>query len=48
MVSYIWPNVSTPVLVQASLMLGQAILFEAALSFLGLGVPPPTPAGDRC
>ena len=44
MVSYIWPNVSTPVLVQASLMLGQAILFEAALSFLGLGVPPPTPA----
>jgi peptide/nickel transport system permease protein len=43
-VRYIWPNVSPPVLVQASIMLGQAILFEAALSFLGLGVQPPAPA----
>jgi peptide/nickel transport system permease protein len=41
---YVWPNVSPPVLVQSSLMLGQAILFEAALSFLGLGVQPPAPA----
>jgi peptide/nickel transport system permease protein len=44
MARYVWPNVSPPVLVQASLMLGQAILFEAALSFLGLGVQPPAPA----
>lgn len=42
--AHIWPNVSTPVVVQSSLMVGQAILFEAALSFLGLGVQPPTPA----
>ncbi len=44
MLGYIWPNVSAPVLVQSAVMLGQAILFEAALSFLGLGVQPPTPA----
>jgi peptide/nickel transport system permease protein len=44
MARYVWPNVSPPVLVQSSLMLGQAILFEAALSFLGLGVQPPSPA----
>jgi peptide/nickel transport system permease protein len=44
MLGYIWPNVSSPVLVQSAVMLGQAILFEAALSFLGLGVQPPTPA----
>jgi peptide/nickel transport system permease protein len=44
MARYVWPNVSPPVLVQSSLMLGQAILFEAALSFLGLGVQPPAPA----
>jgi peptide/nickel transport system permease protein len=44
MARYVWPNVSPPVLVQSTLMLGQAILFEAALSFLGLGVQPPAPA----
>jgi peptide/nickel transport system permease protein len=44
MARYVWPNVSPPVLVQASVMLGQAILFEAALSFLGLGLQPPAPA----
>jgi peptide/nickel transport system permease protein len=44
MLMHIWPNVSPPALVQASLMVGQAILFEAALSFLGLGVQPPSPA----
>jgi ABC-type dipeptide/oligopeptide/nickel transport system permease subunit len=44
MARHIWPNVSAPVVVQCFLMLGQAILFEAALSFLGLGVQPPTPA----
>ncbi len=44
MVKHIWPNLVAPVVVQASLMLGQAIIFEAALSFLGLGVQPPDPA----
>jgi peptide/nickel transport system permease protein len=40
---HIWPNVVPPVIVQAAIGLGGAILAEATLSFLGLGVPPPTP-----
>ena len=44
MTRHIWPNLVAPVAVQGSLMLGQAIIFEAALSFLGLGVQPPDPA----
>lgn len=41
------PNISAPIIVQATLMLGTAILLESGLSFLGLGVPPPTPSwGD--
>jgi ABC-type dipeptide/oligopeptide/nickel transport system permease subunit len=38
----ILPNVAAPVVVYASLLIPQAILFEAALSFLGVGVSPPT------
>lgn len=38
------PNSLTPVLVSATLGVGGAILTEAALSFLGLGVQPPTPS----
>jgi peptide/nickel transport system permease protein len=40
---HIMPNVISPVLVQASLGVGFAIMAEAGLSFLGLGVQPPTP-----
>jgi peptide/nickel transport system permease protein len=36
------PNVASPVLVQVSVMLAAALLAEAALSLLGLGVIPPT------
>jgi peptide/nickel transport system permease protein len=36
------PNVASPVLVQVSVMLAAALLAEAALSLLGLGVVPPT------
>jgi peptide/nickel transport system permease protein len=36
------PNAFAPVIVFASLAIGNTILTEAALSFLGLGVPPPT------
>lgn len=39
----ILPNVFAPVLVQATLGFGDAILSAAALSFLGLGAQPPTP-----
>lgn len=38
---HVLPNVLSPLIVQVSLSMGFAILFEAALSFLGLGVQPP-------
>ena len=38
------PNAMAPLLVQASLGLGEAILLESGLSFLGLGAPPPAPS----
>lgn len=40
----ILPNILSPVVVQASLTMSLAVLIEAALSFLGLGVQEPTPA----
>jgi peptide/nickel transport system permease protein len=44
MVRYVLPNVLSPVLGWATLSLAATILAEAALSFLGVGVQPPTPA----
>ena len=41
---HILPNVISPLIVQASLGIATAMLTEAALSFLGLGVQPPTPS----
>jgi len=43
----ILPNILAPILVQASLAAGHAILMESGLSFLGLGPPPPTPSWGR-
>ena len=43
MLWHILPNVFAPILIIASVWLGNAIVIEAALSFLGLGTPPPTP-----
>jgi peptide/nickel transport system permease protein len=43
-VRHLLPNVSSPLIVQTSLGFATAILAEAALSFLGLGVQPPTPS----
>jgi peptide/nickel transport system permease protein len=43
----ILPNIVAPILVQASLAAGHAILLESGLSFLGLGPPPPTPSWGR-
>lgn len=40
---HILPNVIAPVIIIGSLYLGRLIVIEAGLSFLGLGVPPPTP-----
>lgn len=44
MVKHILPNTLAPVLVAATLGVAGAILTESALSFLGLGVQPPTPS----
>ena len=41
---HILPNALGPIIVQATFGVPMAILFEAFLSFLGLGVPPPTPS----
>jgi len=41
---HILPNALTPALVAAALGVGSAIMLEAGLSFLGLGVQPPTPS----
>jgi peptide/nickel transport system permease protein len=41
---HVLPNVAAPILVSATLMVGQTILAESALSFLGLGVQVPTPS----
>ena len=39
---HIWPNIIQPVIVQAAIGMAGAVLAEATMSFLGLGVPPPT------
>jgi peptide/nickel transport system permease protein len=44
LVTHILPNVTAPILIIASIWLGNAILIEATLSFLGLGTQPPTPS----
>lgn len=44
---HLLPNVSSVVIVQAALAFAVAILAEAALSYLGLGTPPPTPSWGR-
>ncbi len=41
---HVLPNVLGPVLVLATIQVGQAIITEATLSFLGVGVPPTTPS----
>jgi peptide/nickel transport system permease protein len=42
--THVLPNISGPLIVQTSLSLAFAILSEAALSFLGLGIQPPAPS----
>jgi peptide/nickel transport system permease protein len=44
MLAHILPNALAPVLVSATLGIAGAILVESSLSFLGLGVQPPTPS----
>ena len=42
--THVIPNIIAPVMVQATLSIASAILTEASLSFLGVGVMPPTPS----
>jgi len=42
--THIMPNAIHPLIVQASLGMAGAVLAEASLSFLGIGIPPPTPS----
>ena len=43
MMQHVLPNAVSPIIVQGTLGLGGAVLAEAALGFLGIGVQPPTP-----
>ena len=44
LLKHILPNVSTPLIVMSTLWLASSVLIESSLSFLGLGVQPPTPS----
>lgn len=46
-VEHVLPNIAGQIIVQAAIQLGLAILTEAGLSFLGLGMPPPAPTWGR-
>ncbi len=46
-IRHLLPNVSSVLIVQATVAFAVAILAEAALSYLGLGTPPPTPSWGR-
>ncbi len=41
---HVLPNITSPLIVQASLSLSLAVLYESALTFLGMGTQPPTPS----
>jgi peptide/nickel transport system permease protein len=47
-VLHVLPNVASPIIVRASIGMGFTILTAAALGFLGLGPPPPTPEWTAC
>lgn len=41
---HVLPNIAAPLMVQVTLLMGLSLLIEASLSFLGIGVLPPTPS----
>ncbi|STD07892.1 Glutathione transport system permease protein gsiD [Dermatophilus congolensis] len=45
--THIWPGIRGTIIIQCSVAFAMAILAEAALSFLGLGTPPPQPSWGR-
>ena len=44
---HILPNIMAYVIILFSTVMPMAILIEASLSFLGYGIPPPTPVGEE-
>jgi peptide/nickel transport system permease protein len=44
MFKYIFLNALSPIVVQVTFLFAHAILVESALSFIGVGTPPPTPS----
>ena len=44
LMTHVLPNLAAPVIVQATLTVGTAIVLESSLSFLGVGIQPPTPS----
>jgi len=44
LIRHMFPNVVNTIIVLATLEIGQVILLEATLSFLGAGIPPPNPS----
>lgn len=44
---HLLPNILSPIIVEASVAVGTAVLTEAGLSYLGLGTPPPLPSLGR-
>ena len=44
MLVHILPNLASPIIVATTLAVGQVILLESVLSFLGLGIEPPLPS----
>jgi len=44
LLSHILPNIAAPIFIQTTIQLAKAVLFEASLSFLGLGTQPPNPS----
>ena len=47
MINHVLPNISSILIVQASVMFASGILAEAALSFIGIGAQPPTASWGR-
>lgn len=44
LIFHLWPNILSPLIVQASFVMGGIIIGESSLSFLGIGVPPDIPS----
>jgi len=44
LVRHILPNITAPIIILFTITVGQAIITEATISFLGFGIPPPTPS----